>query len=551
MGDLSFTNILVDDGAIRICDLETATELGVDSPVGLHTPGMSASGISDKANDYYALGAIVFGSIMLAHAISGFHPPSRHRFLDELTRDLALSEDLLMLIDDLMERPERCALNPRLVADSIERLPFGTGAVSVRTPRLCLPIPLRFDTRRLAELRTSVIETVNGMVRYLRATADTSRDDRLFPADLFVFETNPLSVAFGAMGVLYALHRLKEQIPDHLVDWVVRHRVSNDNYPPGLYLGQAGISWVLNELGQQELAVRIMRGARQHELLWHSTGILHGVAGYGLACLKLWNEGAGDEFLQEAVRVGEHLAVASVRDEHGVHWPDQTGAVSLGYAHGGSGIALFLLYLSRATNTPDFLNLGRQALDSELAQGVWLDGNFAGFPGGLIDLSKPRVEPGVLSCYWDAGSAGVGTTLLRYLAVAPDDSLRGWLRHITADASRKYTAFPQLFRGLAGLGNFLLDAWRQTGDEEHLLAAWHAAEGVLLFRIHCDEGIAFPGEQARRESGDFATGAAGVGLFLNRLLTAQEDLESNFNFVIDELLPISSCPAGNGRLLGE
>ncbi|WP_328609447.1 hypothetical protein OG943_10070 [Amycolatopsis sp. NBC_00345] len=35
---------------------------------------------------------------------------------------------------------------------------------------------------------------------YLRATADRTRDDRLFPCDLLVFETNPLSLANGVYG---------------------------------------------------------------------------------------------------------------------------------------------------------------------------------------------------------------------------------------------------------------------------------------------------------------------------------------------------------------
>lgn len=537
LGDLSFTNILVSEGQIRICDLDAAAEEGVDAEVGLYTPGMSTSGISGQANDYYALGAIMFGSIMLAHGITGFYPPSRRRFLDDLTEDLALPPDLIRLIDDLMERSERCKTTPALTINSIEQLPFGTGAAPLRSPRLALPMTRRYSRHRREELRDRLRETVAAIIRYLSGTADTAREDRLFPADLSVFETNPLSVAYGATGVLYALHHLSGMAPEHLVDWVLRRPVSNDVYPPGLYLGQAGIAWVLGELGYLDPAVQIMRSARRHEMLWHSADVLHGAAGYGLACLQLWNKGAGDEFLDDAARVGDHLLASCVRDERGAYWPDLNGAVSLGYAYGGSGIALFLLYLSLATRDSAPLQLGRQALDFELAQGVWLDGKFTGFPGSLIDPSEPPTEPAVLSCYWDSGSAGVGTVLLRYLAVTSDAALRSWLDPLADDASRKYAAFPHLFRGLAGLGNFLLDVWYQTGDERHLLAAWHVAEGVLLFRIDCEEGVAFPGAQSRRESADFATGAAGIGLFLNRLLKAEEGTQHNFNFVIDELIP--------------
>ncbi len=538
LGDLSFTNILVSEGGnIRICDLETAAEEGVDSPLGLHTPGMSVAGIGDRANDFYSLGALIFGSMMLVHGLTGFHAPFRRRFLDELTADLAVPAELGTLIDDLMERSEDCCAAPRLTCAAIERLPFGNSTAWLRAPRLGQKMLQRFNPQRRRELRSRVQDAVGGITRYLLGTADTSREDRLFPADLFVFETNPLSVAFGAMGVLYSLDHLTGGVPANLIDWVLRRRVTNEDYPPGLYLGQAGIAWVLNELGHNELAVRIMRTARQHPALWYLASNLHGAAGYGLACLKLWLRGAGDEFLTEACRIGEHLAASCVRDDRGARWPNENGSVYLGYAHGGSGIALFLLYLALATRDSVPLLLGRQALRFELAQGVWLDGEFAGFPAQLPGPSQPPAEAAALSCYWDAGSAGIGTVLVRYSSVASDAEDQSWLARLAADASRKYTAFPQLFRGLAGLGNFLLDVWLHTGDQEHLSAAWHVAEGILLFGIERDEGLAFPGDQARRESADFATGAAGVGLFLDRLLKAEREKAPNFNFVVDELLP--------------
>ncbi|GAA2670248.1 hypothetical protein GCM10010400_34400 [Streptomyces aculeolatus] len=51
------------------------------------------------------------------------------------------------------------------------------------------------------------------------------------------------------------------------------------------------------------------------------------------------------------------------------------------------------------------------------------------------------------------------------------------------------------------------------------------------------EGAGFPGEQVVRESADFATGTAGVALFLDRLLGSGTGRRDNFNFVVDELLP--------------
>jgi hypothetical protein len=549
LGDLSFTNVLVGEGdRVVICDLETATEGGSDLELGLHTPGMSAMGVSARANDYHALGMLVFGSIMLAHGMSGFHPPSRRRFLDELSEDLALPDPLVRLVDELVERPDRYASSPELATAALERLDLRSGRAPGRPARAALPIRQRLPPQRRQALRERVRTAVDGIASYLEGTADTSRTDRLFPADLMVFETNPLSVAHGAMGVLHALWHIRGRVPAPLVDWVLARPVTSEAYPPGLYTGQAGIAWVLGELGHVAAAAAMLRRAGRHELLLRSPGVLHGAAGFGMACLELWRRGGGEDLLGEAIRIGARLTDTCVRDERGARWPDERGEVPVGYAYGGSGIALFLLHLSLATGDPAPLRLGREALELELAQGVWLDGAFAGFPSRATERAASaeaaaKDGPGVLSCYWDTGSAGIGTTVARYVAATGDEALRRWLLRLADDASRKYVAFPQLFRGLAGLGNFLLDVWEQTRDEQHLMAAWQAAEGVLLFRVEREEGLAFPGEQARRESADFATGAAGVGLFLHRLLGVEQGARANFDFVLDDLLGAPSLLA--------
>lgn len=541
LGDLSFTNVIVTEAfQVRLLDLESAVEEGADQQVGLHTPGYAAphalkSGVSNKANDYYSLGAIMFGSIMLANSISGFYPPARYRFIEELSADLALSEELIWTIKELTSPSGSNNLNADVVLRSIAELPTRVGSPARAEPRLKEPARLRLGRDSRAGLRSRLTETRDAVADYLVGTADVGREDRLFPADLSVFETNPLSVAFGASGVLYAIHRITGEVPKQLLQWLLSRRVSNDEIPPGLYEGQAGIAWVLKELGCQDVSVKIMRSARQHDLLWHSPDILHGASGYGLTCLKLWMGGLGDEFLGDAVRVGEHLVVTAIRDERGAYWRDQDGAVPLGYAFGGSGVSLFLLYLHRATGDSTFLKLARQALDFELSHAVWSGGEFTGFNAEAVDEVDGR---GVVPrCYWDAGTAGVATTLVRHLAATSDSALRLWVSHFASNLGHKYAVFPQLFHGLAGLGNALLDLCEFCADEQYLSEAWQVAEGVLLFGIPRPEGIGFPGEQAHRESADFATGAAGVGLFLDRLVKADANRCGNFNFVVDELLP--------------
>jgi tRNA A-37 threonylcarbamoyl transferase component Bud32 len=547
LGDLSFTNVIVSESArVTLIDLESAVQEGLDDHVGLHTPGNAAqhtfdSGVSDRDSDYYALGSIIFGSVVLANGITGFYPPAARRFLETLRVDLGLPGELVALIDDLMGERPSCV--GQAAVDALEHLSFGRDRRTGETPRLTLEPRHRLARGQRHDLGTQVAAAVEDVIRYLQGTADVERDDRLFPADLTVFETNPLSVAFGAAGVLYALHRLTGDVPDDLLTWFLERPVASDRYPPGLYLGQAGIAWVLNDLGYPDAAVRTMRSARSHELLWQSPDVLCGAAGYGMACLRLWASGLGEEFLHDAVRVSEHLIGSCARTEQGAHWPDDDGEVPLGYAFGGSGIALFLLYVHLATGRPEPLEVGRRALDFELAHAVWWEGRFAGFPAVVVD--DPEDAAIVPRCYWDAGSAGVATTLVRYALVTRDASLDEWLARLATDLSHKYAVMPQLFHGLAGLGNALLDIHRLDGDERYLAEAWQVAEGILLFGIDRPEGLGFPGEQALRESCDFATGAAGVALFLDRLRRSDVGPARNFNFVLDELLPQRGARDGN------
>ncbi len=530
LADLSFTNVMVSGGRVTVIDLEAAGQAGGDEQVGLHTPGFASpgaerTGVSERADDYFALGGIIFGSLLMAGGLTGFHPPARRRLLDELTTDMGAPAELGALVDRLTEPP--CP-DPHAVIAAIEALPSGGARARLSVPAVERLVP---DLR--TQLRKRVAETLDGITGHIRGVADTSREDRLFPADPMVFETNPLSVAYGAAGVLYALHRVEGHMPGRLESWLLSRTASSDRYAPGLYLGQSGIAWVLAELGHDEAAGDLLMEAARHPLLWESPDLVRGAAGHGMACLKLWH-GSGDQrFLDQARAVGRHLLDSCVRDERGVRWATWGEQARIGYAYGGSGPALFLLYLHLATGAAGPLECGRAALGFELAHGVSVDGRFSGFP----DLESERPDTArVLRCYWDSGTAGIGTTLVRYLAVTGDPDLKRRLGDLLVDASRKYTVLPQLFHGQAGLGNFLLDVWEHTREEAHLAEAWQVAEGILPFQIERPEGIAFPGEQAVRESTDLATGSAGVGLFLHRLLTAGETARSNFNFVVDELL---------------
>src|SRR5215216_4460702 len=126
--------------------------------------------------------------------------------------------------------------------------------------------------------------TIDETAAYLLATADFARSDRLWPADALVFATNPLSVAYGACGSALFLHsadRLTER--RDVLDWMLARPLSTDTYPPGLYIGLAGIAYAFAELGLSREAEDVLQLAYQSPLLYEEPGMFLGAAGWGLA----------------------------------------------------------------------------------------------------------------------------------------------------------------------------------------------------------------------------------------------------------------------------
>lgn len=538
LNDLSLTNIMVTaDDTVRIIDLESAFREGTAGGAGMVTPGLANrraldTGRGDRRNDYYALGGIILCSIMAIHQTVVVDRSIARNLLGELAADLDLPPDLVSLIEELHDPEAVDVPDPDVLLKRLDALPFS----SSWTRPVPLTLPATADSATRSALRERIGSTLTGVTDYFDGIADFVRTDRLFPADAMVFETNPLSVAHGAYGVLYAQHLIRGQASDKALGWALHHSTSNRAMPPGLYYGQAGVAWVLSAIGRPEAAAQILRTARDHELLWAESGVISGSAGYGMACLRLWRDTGHAEFLADARRVGERLASTAHRDQRGAWWLDTAGRIPIGYGYGGSGVAMFLLALHAATGDDAYLRLGRAALDFDLACCEWTDAGVPSFPGLAPTADAPTQ---VRRQYWDQGTAGVLTTLLRYHAVTGDPVLRGWIDDLLRDTRRKYVVFPQLFHGLSGIGNALLDAYEFLGDDALLAEAERTATGVLCFAVHRPEGVVFPGDQTVRESADLATGSAGAGLFLHRLLHARPGGRTNFNFVLDDLLDAS------------
>ena len=523
-GDLSVNNILVENaeaGKIRFIDLESSWEEGIDTPSPIGTPGFTSPTRKkepSKKDDFYALGAIMLAMLYPITNLLDLDPSKKGIFLREIAGILGLPEQLRDTIEQCLSYDASQRPTPQQVVEVI----LNTPVQDIKT--------LRHETPSKHDL----LAIVQSIANHIVASADVRRKDCLFPADPMVFLTNPLSVAYGATGVLYALSKMGQAIPQPLMGWLLSQPLHPEHYPPHLYIGSAGIAWALWEMGLQDMAIHLFETASHHSLLRERADVFYGASGYGLACLHFYLRTSNEKWLDQAVQIGDWLLQTRVEkeDSQGYCWPNKEGEAWLGYALGTSGIALYLLYLSLATGEKRFLHAGEQAMTFDLAH---LRRTGEGY------LSTPRgptiAFENVLTQYWLDGSAGVATALMRFWAATKNPKYFETLTHLLPDVSRKYTSFPGLFRGLSGLGHVLLDAYTFTEDPQYLQEAYRTASGILPYQLHRPDGIAFPGEQLLRISTDFGTGSAGIALFLYRLAHTNEGQRAeNTNFLLDQYL---------------
>lgn len=353
-------------------------------------------------------------------------------------------------------------------------------------------------------------DTLQSLARHMLASMDPSRTDRLFPTDVMAFQTNALNLAYGACGTCLFLHDALGELPQAVRDWLVAQPVDLALYPPGLYSGLAGVAWSFAEMGMVERGLEIFELVPKSPLAFRAPDLFAGVAGWGLASLAFHLRTRDEKFLGMACQAGENLLKRAERSEAGISWRNESdGLTRIGFALGGSGPALFLLYLWRATGESRYLEAARRALDFEVSHAqelgealVW--GVTAGSMG-----HRP---------YWLRGGAGVTSTLIRFFRILKEERYLHLARRGARGCGTFFSAAPHLFEGLTSMGESLLDVFQVTGDPQYLKLAHQKAMQTLLFRIDRPEGTAFPGRYLLRISHDYGVGGAGIGLFLHRLV---------------------------------
>jgi tRNA A-37 threonylcarbamoyl transferase component Bud32 len=513
LGDRTPANLLVDPatGHVTVFDLESCRLAGpgdggdahLHAETELFTPGFShsrrrPSGPSRPQDDLYALATTMAYFLFPIAAMSYLRedvmdlygsfvdalgwPAQIHRLLKDLQRARITLDEVLEALEDLSDEDSLVA---RVRPDPV--LPAGD------------------DLSVLAR-------TEAGVAAFVAAVADPRRRT-LFPVDPFAHVTNPLSLGFGASGVLWALDASGFPPRPQWRDWLRGHLAVLDpeEYPDGLMTGLAGIAWAADALGMPGEARDLLAVANRRGRAAGDHTYYYGLAGLGMTDLRFFVR-HGDPAHLDAARECARVLCDSVRREGGhAFWLNEFSDEPLtGLGFGQAGVAMFLLRMSQVTGDPSYRRLGSRALAWEMAQARFVDGV------AVFD------HEGSLEPYVEVGTAGVAKVLLRYGDL---DAARTLLRAL---AATRFSVLPGYVFGLSGVADALLDAADITGESAWRAAALRQLDVVRrTFMFEPDERfglgrpggtapLALPGEGLLRCACDYATGSAGVLRVLHR-----------------------------------
>jgi serine/threonine protein kinase len=504
LGDLSATNIKINPSTygVRLIDFEGSFRLGIEEATYLYTPGFknplrARQNVQGFEDDLYSLAVIMLYMMFPIGALSSLRTDLFDVVLKNILADIGWSQtEVFNVISGLAKNEITCARACELLDQP----------APILKPGFSGDVEADFCHSTSRELGSFIL-----------ANMRAGKSACLFPADPFMHQTNPLSLGFGACGVLYALKKSSIEIPESAFDWLDHEldHVKPEKLPPGLLTGASGIAWVLGDLGMDDRAAEFMEMANQSTILKRHHSYLHGMAGVGMANLNLHVRTSKSEYLVMASDLADSILKSAQESDKGIFWENDK-TIHLGFGYGQSGVALFFLRLFQLTGKDKFLAAGKRALQFDLAHGVESEPGVLAFPRSPSDTT--------LHPYLEEGSAGIAKVAMRY-------GMWDQMESMLAEVHRKYAGFPGLLFGLGSFVDILTDAFQFSGDIKYLEMAKRPLSGIKeMYLIKQPQGTATPGDGLFRISCDYATGVAGVMRALHRFShLGQAD------FVLDEV----------------
>ncbi|WP_019927455.1 class III lanthionine synthetase LanKC [Nocardia sp. BMG111209] len=499
--DVSPGNILVDAGdTVRLIDFEATQP--ADRPLGLlGTPGYeppesrsrSGRATTDPLHvDAYGLSALAQLLVFPMHEAARRCPET----LDHLYAELA----------------ERCPPPAPLWSAVLRNRPG-------RTVRY-LPGPARVRSAPAEAVRLLRDRTADALERM----AEPGNPRWVYPTGPQGHRTNTRCVAHGTAGVLHALRAAGREI-----DPAVSNRLRADALRerratgPGLLFGNAGIAWVLDDLGEHDAAAELLAAAGAHRLATESPGWGGGAAGVATTHLSFFHRTGDTYHLDRAQRLldgipdGDALTAAL--------GPDHPS----GLVRGRPGIALALYYLAAFTGSDEPFERGLRLLRDELVHAEPLPVGATGFRMSATD----RRNMPYLSC----GSAGFALVAARYLGRRPDPELAELLRTCVRAVDIRFTASPGLFQGQAGMALVQADLAARFPAGNFLPDPAARPTALFKYAIADETGVRWLGTSGQRLTAELASGSAGILLALQHATAGVTDPL----FTLDHCLEPALC----------
>ncbi|MFI6510399.1 class IV lanthionine synthetase LanL [Streptosporangium sp. NPDC050855] len=527
--DFTPDNVMVTpEGDLRLIDVELAARPG-ETTVRAFTPGYGApeqlavSGrgpAPDQRVDLYGLGATLF---YLASGVDPLLAPERPQarttherlraWLAHMSVGNPVVRRLAAVILGLMDEDPGRRPGLAAVRDLLKEAPAVSRGVSA-------------EPEQIGD--AAVDGLIADGIDHLIATMEPENEARLWPATPMDRSTDPLNVQHGAAGVLGVLTRAYEVRPSAALgeavavaaNWIRRAVPCEPRLLPGLQFGRSGTAWALLEAGRllddrglvdvaADLALRV-------PLSWPNPDVCHGTAGAGLTQLRFWERTGNEEFLARTRTAADALLAAAERRDGQILWPvpqdfnsSLAGVVHYGFAHGVAGVGAFLLAAGRALGDGSYVDLAGEAADTLVSAARLKDG--AAYWG-----AGPGDE--TLHTRWCSGSSGVGAFLLQMWRQTGDERLCPLLdQAATAIRRSRWSTMLGQCCGLAGGGEFLIDMADATGSPRCRRWAWELVRAACLRRFHRDGRQLIPDASGTDSFAYFGNGLSGILAFLIRL----------------------------------
>lgn len=356
------------------------------------------------------------------------------------------------------------------------------GSQELRGDGAPLPTSTRTEPLRVEEL-----------VEGIKAFADPSRPERLFPGDPVQFQRPGagLGLLHGSAGVLLSLHLLGETVDQPLLDILCEQIRALQVLPRGVADGAEGMAWALLRMGRPDEAEQLLerciaRGLPDADCPWWANGTA------GIAAV-LDKAGAALERADFTRMAGQQRRLTCEALESGM--PGRAGLL-----HGWAGVGLALLPLRS-----DGPSVGQAAAALRLERGrLSMDGRV------LTAVSGSRRMPYL-------GRGGLAAALLARMlppgSFGDDDAVLSLIAAAGASCRSPHVLEAGLIRGRAGL----LMALRALAPGDRV-----SAEHARRLRWGCTrvtDGSGAPrtvvlGRAGARAGLDLASGSAGVALAL-------------------------------------